>query len=150
MESRAALQLRLIEQNPRFLDQVAEIAPDGDADLEAQDFRDFVVPRCRECSGLLKPNVVFFGEGVKKRIVDEAFSLLAESDALLIVGSSVTVFSGYRFVRRAVKDQIPIFVANIGATRADAVASHVVRGIVGEVLTDLALDASRLRRRSIE
>lgn len=142
VEARAALQRRLVDLNPGFLARAVDLAPDGDADLEATDLRDFVVPRCSDCSGVLKPNVVFFGEGVKKSVVDDALSLLGEADALLIAGSSLTVFSGFRFVRRAVRDHIPVFVANIGVTRADQLAAHVVRGRIGDVLTELVRDAS--------
>lgn len=137
-DSRARVQQRLVAENPGFLERTGEMAPDGDADFEG-DLSDFVVPVCLECAGMLKPHVVFFGEGVERAVVAEAFSLLDEADALLVAGTSLTVFSGYRFVRRAVQDKKSVFVVNIGTTRADDLAALVVRGRVGDVLTEVAL-----------
>jgi NAD+-dependent protein deacetylase sirtuin 4 len=87
---------------------------------------------------VLKPGVVFFGEGVPKERVEAAFTIHDDADALLVVGSSLTVFSGYRFVRRAIEQKKPVFVVNVGATRADPVATLRVPGVAGDVLTLLA------------
>jgi NAD-dependent SIR2 family protein deacetylase len=96
------LQDELSALNTDWLDLDAAEAPDGDADLEGADFSSFVIPPCRRCGGLLKPDVVFFGENVPRDRVDAAFRHLDDADAMLIVGSSLMVYSGFRFVERAV------------------------------------------------
>lgn len=98
-------------------------APDGDAWLDDQVVSDFRVPACPDCGGMLKPAVVFFGENVPKPRVEYAFSRLAESRGLLVVGSSLTVFSGYRFCLWASKQGLPIALLSRGRTRADALAN---------------------------
>jgi NAD-dependent SIR2 family protein deacetylase len=105
--------------NPDWLDLDATEAPDGDADLEGADFSSFVVPACRQCGGLLKPDVVFFGENVPRDRVDAALRHLDEADAVLIVGSSLMVYSGFRFVERAASLRKPVAAVNLGRTRAD-------------------------------
>jgi NAD-dependent SIR2 family protein deacetylase len=94
-------------------------APDGDADVEAADFSTFAVPSCATCGGILKPDVVFFGENVPRNVVVTAMDHLQQSDAMLIVGSSLMVYSGFRFVREAAHAKIPIAAINLGRTRAD-------------------------------
>ena len=139
---RAALHERLTELNPGFAarHQAAESRPDGDVELD--DTADFVVPTCALCDGLLKPDVVFFGENVPPPRVArcyEAVDALADSGgALLVVGSSLTVMSGLRFVRRAAKAQTPVVIVNRGATRGDDLATYVVEHGCSEFLTDLA------------
>ena len=120
--SRAALQERLAAANVGFvLEGDVMAAPDGDADVD--DTGDFVVVGCERCAGALKPNVVFFGENVARETVDRCFAAVDGADALLVLGSSLTVHSGLRFVRRAHKRGIPIVVVNRGATRADELAT---------------------------
>jgi NAD-dependent SIR2 family protein deacetylase len=119
LESRDALQRQLDAMNPRWTDLDARSAPDGDADLEAQDFSTFDVPDCAACGGILKPDVVFFGEGVPKDRVDLAMTHLRRADAMLVVGSSLMVYSGYRFAQAAAEWGIPIAAVNLGRTRAD-------------------------------
>lgn len=87
--------------------------------LEGRDFDGFRVPDCVACGGMLKPDVVFFGEGVPRNRVSEAMAALNRADALLVVGSSLMVWSGFRFVRRAVDRKIPVAAINLGRTRAD-------------------------------
>lgn len=142
--SRAALQEWLLEQNP-WLSRTrsAYATPDGDAELDAGDCEEFVVPSCVQCSGVLKPAVVFFGENVPKARIDVAYQALAESEALLVVGSSLMVFSGFRFARRAADLGKPVVVINNGLTRADALAALKLQGECGAVL-DAAI--SRLER----
>ena len=111
-----------------------ESAPDGDAELPAEAIESFRVPVCEACGGVLKPDVVFFGENVPRERVDEAWRLYAEGDVLLVVGSSLTVYSGRRFIDRAQEDGVPITVVNLGPTRADKVAAVKVDGRLGEVL----------------
>jgi NAD-dependent SIR2 family protein deacetylase len=116
---RAELQDELGRLNPSWLDLDAADAPDGDADIESAEFASFVVPACRHCGGVLKPDVVFFGENVPKDRVEAATQHLAQADAMLIVGSSLMVYSGFRFVQAAARAGKPIAAVNLGKTRAD-------------------------------
>ena len=117
--SREAFQHALAANNPAFAKLAAMLGPDGDADLEDADFSGFRVPCCPSCGGMLKPAVVFFGEPVPKPRVERACQRLAEADALLVIGSSLTVFSGYRFCKLAIAQGQPIAALNLGRTRAD-------------------------------
>ena len=137
VEPRSEVQARLLQENPGFSPEDAAMAPDGDAELGGVD--DFRVVDCRACGGVLKPDVVFFGGSVPRPVVDDAFALLDTADALLVVGSSLAVFSGYRFVRRARERNIPVALVNLGPTRADGEATLRVEGRAGEVLAALAL-----------
>jgi NAD-dependent SIR2 family protein deacetylase len=116
---REEFQGELSQLNGNWLDLEATEAPDGDADLEDADFSSFVVPSCRRCDGVLKPDVVFFGENVPRDRVDAASRRLEEADAMLIVGSSLMLYSGYRFVERAASSGKPVAAVNLGRTRAD-------------------------------
>jgi NAD+-dependent protein deacetylase sirtuin 4 len=138
IESRSHLQSRLIELNPSWIAHEAPIAPDGDADLDHTIFDQFRVPPCLHCEGTLKPDVVFFGENVSPDIKDAAFSLFDESDVLLVVGSSLTVYSGFRFVRRANERSMPVIIINLGATRGDPHATVRLDARLGDVLPRLA------------
>ena len=135
---RAALQERLTHCNPGWLHHVAMSAPDGDADLEAQDFAQFDVPPCGQCGGVLKPDVVFFGESVPRERVAAVRAALERSDAVLVVGSSLMVYSGYRFVEEAAAAFKPVAIVNLGRTRADGVATLKVEYEVGAALLALA------------
>ena len=135
---RLALQQELTRCNPYWAELDARSAPDGDADLEHQDFAQFAVPACYECGGLLKPDVVFFGENVPRERVCAVRAALAGADALLVAGSSLMVYSGYRFVEDAVASNKPVAVVNIGRTRADAVLTLKVNHEVGAALDALA------------
>ncbi len=116
---RAEFQDELAQVNAEWLALDAADAPDGDADLECADFAAFCVPSCRACGGLLKPDVVFFGENVPRDVVATAQAHLMQADAMLIVGSSLMVYSGFRFVRAAADRGLPIAAVNLGRTRAD-------------------------------
>ena len=116
---RAELQKQLLASNPEWAEIEGRVAPDGDVDIEGRDFGSFVVPDCPQCGGILKPDVVFFGENVPKSRVDRAFEGVANADALLIVGSSLMVYSGYRFAEAAASAGKPIAAINLGRTRAD-------------------------------
>ena len=120
-----------------------EIAPDGDAELPAWAVEGFQVPACPACNGVIKPDVVFFGENVPAERVTAAWQLFETGDALLVVGSSLTVYSGRRFVHRAERDGIPIAIVNLGPTRADAAAAVKVDGPAGAVLTVVANTLTR-------
>ncbi len=138
---REALQQRLLKLNPGFatrLDDLAEQAaslPDGDAEVDRTG--EFVYPSCAVCGGVLKPDVVYFGENASKEVVTAAFDLLDVSDAVLVLGSSLTVMSGLRFVRRASRDGKPIVIVNDGATRGDDLATHRLHGRLEDVLADV-------------
>ena len=131
---RAAYQQRLARANPGWAGHPSAIAPDGDADLDDRHLAGFVVPGCADCGGTLRPDVVFFGETVPREVVDRAFALLEQSDAMLIVGSSLTVHSGYRFARRAAELGIPLAAVNRGVTRADPLLDFRVDSDAGEAL----------------
>jgi NAD-dependent SIR2 family protein deacetylase len=117
--ARDELQDELLRMNPGWIDLEASEAPDGDADLEGADFSSFAVPPCRYCGGVLKPDVVFFGESVPRDRVETAMQHLQRADAMLIVGSSLMVYSGFRFVEMAVRWGKPTAAINLGKTRAD-------------------------------
>lgn len=142
--TRADFQAELDRLNPGWRSLGAGIAPDGDALLENVDFDAFEVPACGECGGILKPGVVFFGEAIPRRRAAAALDWLEEADALLVVGSSLMVWSGYRFARRAAERGIPIAAINLGRTRADDKITLRIAGRCGETLTALMaqLDAT--------
>ncbi len=139
--SRAALADRLEAANPGFTERTERIgglavAPDADATVTDTDSFEFV--DCPECGGMLKPDIVYFGESVAKEIVEQAYSLVDSSEVLLVAGSSLTVFSGYRFVRHAAAAGIPVAILNRGATRGDDLATVKVDAGCSPVLTLLA------------
>jgi len=133
---RARIQAELARDNPRFAALQGATAPDGDADLDAE-FGDFIVPACESCGGLLKPGVVFFGDGVPRRRLDAALDALAQSDALLVVGSSLMVYSGYRFCVKAAEQGKPVAAVNLGNTRADGMLALKVRSACAGALEGL-------------
>ena len=139
---RAELQIRLQEANPDWLVPSGPLAPDGDADLEGLEFERFSVPDCLACGGMLKPDVVFFGESVPRERVVAAFNAVDDADAMLIVGSSLMVFSGYRFARRAVERGLPIAAINPGRGRADAQLSLKIGQPAELVLASLPSSSS--------
>jgi NAD-dependent SIR2 family protein deacetylase len=116
---RERLQSDMCRRNPAFAALDAVEAPDGDADLEGVAFDRFDVPACDRCGGLLKPDVVFFGEGVPGERVRTAMAAIDAADAMLVVGSSLMVYSGYRFVKAMAETGKPIAAVNLGRTRAD-------------------------------
>ncbi len=134
VSSRRLLQAKLKVMNPELGLQTPDVAPDGDAELPAALTEDFRVPACEACGGVLKPDVVFFGENVPAPRVARAYEMLTHAEVLLVVGSSLTVFSGYRFVVRSVKEGKPVLILNQGPTRGDADASLKLEGRLGEVL----------------
>ena len=114
--SRAGLQAVMTDANPGW-QSIAAPAPDGDAEIDAAAVEAFVAPRCERCGGLLKPDVVFFGENVPRDRYERAREALAGADALLVAGSSLMVYSGFRFVRMAHEAALPIAIVNRGRTR---------------------------------
>lgn len=135
--TRAQVQQSLAERNPDWAGLRAATAPDGDADLDGQDFSQFSVPPCPRCDGLLKPDVVFFGENVPRQRYLQAQAALQGSDAVLVVGSSLMVYSGYRFARNAHEAGLPIAIVNRGRTRADDLASLKIDADVAVLSTSL-------------
>ncbi|MEE4378943.1 MAG: NAD-dependent protein deacetylase [Candidatus Competibacteraceae bacterium] len=136
--SRHVFQQRLEALNPDFLQHSAASAPDGDAVLESVDFSRFQIPACPCCGGVLKPGVVFFGETVPRPRVERAYARLAEANALLVVGSSLMVYSGFRFCRAAYEQSKPQAAVNLGRTRADELFAHKISAPCGDTLTALA------------
>jgi NAD-dependent deacetylase sirtuin 4 len=134
---RDVLQTTLEAYNPTF-NQKGEWRADGDVVLEEAAVEGFVVPECEACGGVLMPDVVFFGGSVPKTTVAEAHGWLDASDALLVVGSSLTVFSGYRFARHAHATGKPVVLVTYGETRADAIAALRVDAPIGTVVPALA------------
>ena len=116
---RSAMQAELLARNPPFAHRQAEMAPDGDAYLENADFSGFDVPDCPHCGGILKPDVVFFGETIPRARIERSIAALQAADALLVIGSSLMVYSGFRYCRLAAEHGMPIAAVNPGRTRAD-------------------------------
>jgi NAD-dependent SIR2 family protein deacetylase len=139
--SRALLAEKLDALNPGFTERaeaIGGLAVAPDADAVVADTASFRYLDCPSCGGMLKPNIVYFGENVPKAVVEHAFSLIDAADALLVAGSSLTVFSGYRFVRHAAALGIPVGIVNRGPTRGDDLATVKVEGGCSELLTLLA------------
>lgn len=139
--SRDALAGRLEALNPGFAEAVGaiadvEIAPDADAVIESTE--GFVVADCERCGGVLKPDIVYFGENVPKERVARAFALVDEAQALLVAGSSLAVLSGLRFVKHAAKRGMPVVIVNRGTTRGDELADLRVHAGASPTLTALA------------
>ncbi len=120
---RESVQCMLAEANPEWLEITASTAPDGDADLEQVDFNAFREPVCPHCCGMLKPDVVFFGENVPRERVCVATDALHRSDAMLVVGSSLMVYSGFRFAQMARDAGMELAILTLGRTRADHLAT---------------------------
>lgn len=139
--TRAALHDLLEAANPGFAEhaeQVGGIAVAPDADAVVADTESFRVVDCPACAGMLKPDIVYFGESVPKDRVAEAYSMVEQAEALLVAGSSLTVFSGFRFVRHAAALGLPVVIVNRGRTRGDELATVKVDGGCSELLTLLA------------
>lgn len=144
LRMRHDLHAELEANNPHWLELDAAAGPDGDADLEV-DFSDFRVPPCGRCGqGVLKPDVVFFGDSVPASRVEMALAAVNDADALLVIGSSLMVYSGYRFARVAAQRNTPIACLNLGRTRADELYALKLERPIGTTLAALiaALEAS--------
>ena len=137
--SRVTMDHLLTELNPS-VNRTAdfEFTPDGDAEVEAA--ADFRIPGCPKCGGVLKPDVVFFGESVPTAVVELAMKRLDEADALLVAGTSLSVNSGLRFARRAARANKPIVIVNIGSTKADELATAKIEANTSLVLERLLVD----------
>jgi NAD-dependent SIR2 family protein deacetylase len=137
--ARSVLQHRLATMNPQIDEpqvlEHAELRPDGDA--VAHDWQEFRLVGCVQCGGRLKPDVVFFGESVPKARVEAAYALVERAEVLVVLGSSLTVMSGLRFVRHQVKRLQPVVIINRGATRGDELATLKIDHGCSEALTEI-------------
>jgi NAD-dependent SIR2 family protein deacetylase len=137
---RTEIQQWLLDANPTFAptgpagEVVPEARPDGDAELELDEFQDFRLPQCGACGGVLQPDVIFFGDNIPPQRTTDALQLADEADAVLVVGSSLMVFSGYRFAKLAAQTNKPIAAINLGKTRADDLIGLKVEASAVEVL----------------
>ncbi|XP_036679738.1 NAD-dependent protein lipoamidase sirtuin-4, mitochondrial isoform X2 [Balaenoptera musculus] len=131
---RGALQERFEVLNPTWSAEAHGLAPDGDVFLTEEQVQSFRVPPCSRCGGPLKPDVVFFGDTVNPDKVDFVHRRVKEADSLLVVGSSLQVYSGYRFILTAQEKKLPIAILNIGPTRSDDLACLKLDSRCGELL----------------
>jgi len=136
--ARTELDRRLRAANPGWdTELAAAVNPDGDAVLDDQAAGSFQVVDCSACHGVLKPDVVFFGENVPRPRAEACYAMVERSKALIVLGSSLTVMSGFRYVRHAARLQRPIVIVNQGATRGDAHATATLDAPLGRTLTEL-------------
>ena len=141
LEERAHLQVRMKALNPAWLLHASHVAPDGDAEVSAEQIEDFVVPECLQCGGVMKPKVVFFGDNVPRDVVDRAYAEVDAAGLLLVAGTSLAVFSGYRFLRRAAERKIPIAIINRGPVRGEEHATLKLEASTGTTLQALLASA---------
>jgi NAD-dependent SIR2 family protein deacetylase len=132
--SRAVLQQEMAALNPDWLSRNAAAPARPDGDVELDDTADFKVPTCSTCGGNLKPDVVFFGENVPRKRVERCYELVDAAEALLVLGTSLTVMSGFRFVRHAAKRGLPVVIVNRGVTRGDDLATYKLEHGTSEFL----------------
>jgi len=135
--TRIELDRRLGEANPEFEATSVTVNPDGDAAVDEAAMSAFHVVGCGVCRGVLKPDVVFFGESVPPQRVQESYAMVEKAGMLLVLGSSLTVMSGRRFVLRAAKLGVPVAIVNQGATRGDQCAEVIVDAPLGTILPEL-------------
>eukprot|EP01118_Nematostelium_gracile_P015759 TRINITY_DN6373_c0_g1_i1.p1 TRINITY_DN6373_c0_g1~~TRINITY_DN6373_c0_g1_i1.p1 ORF type:complete len:332 (+),score=63.54 TRINITY_DN6373_c0_g1_i1:140-997(+) len=145
--SRSTFQKELIELNPNWVKTIKRVVkdkdvenvarPDGDFDLGERDFTKFNVPSCHACQGIIKPHVVMFGENVPRIKVDTAFKKISECDGVLVMGTSLQVWSAFRFVKAASEDKKDICIVNIGPTRGDPLSFLKVEARLGDISTQL-------------
>jgi NAD-dependent SIR2 family protein deacetylase len=136
--TRQSLDARLTEANRSWRATIASVNPDGDVDLPDEALDGFFVVDCLDCGGVLKPDVVYFGENVPPDRVATAYALLDEAASMLVLGSSLAVFSGRRFVVRAAQAGLPVAIVNDGPTRCDDLATVRIHARLGETLTRLS------------
>lgn len=136
--SRNHVQHFLLENNQQLKGMTSSPAPDGDVQLDQFDFSSISIPKCEYCAGILKPDVVFYGENVPANRVKNCFAALESSDAVLVVGSSLMVYSSFRFIRRAHEMDLPIVILNQGVTRADDLLVNKIEQECGTALSMVA------------
>lgn len=145
LSSRQVLQEQLVNLNPSIAVRRFRAAPDGDADVELCSTDVIQVPECERCGGFLKPDVVFYGDSVPKPVVADVFAATEAADALLVVGSSLMVFSSFRFCRKAHEQRTPMAAINLGKTRADEWFATKVEADCTEVLPAVVTRMEGLR-----
>ncbi|MBV9203841.1 MAG: NAD-dependent protein deacetylase [Actinobacteria bacterium] len=148
--SRAELHRRLAAANPGWdtTARAAAVNPDGDAALDPAAAESFRVVPCSACRGVLKPDVVFYGENVPRPRAESCYALVERASSLVVLGSSLTVMSGLRFVKHAAGRQLPVVIVNQGATRGDSYASATLDAPLGPTLTALVAELELTRRLS--
>lgn len=144
---RHEFQMILNQLNPQLLEKAAEfkssneshekIKPDGDIEILQEDIDKFYLPECPECGGYLKPNIVFFADNVPRSRIEKVVRCIIDSDGILVLGSSLTVFSGYRIVLQAKELGIPVAIINIGQTRADKIADLKIDAKCSDILKQI-------------
>ncbi|EDW53052.1 NAD-dependent protein deacylase Sirt4 [Drosophila sechellia] len=127
----------LASLNPAFKDAPDMIRPDGDVEIPLEYIENFRIPECTQCGGDLKPEIVFFGDSVPRPRVDQIAGMVYNSDGLLVLGSSLLVFSGYRVVLQTKDLKLPVAIVNIGETRADHLADIKISAKCGDVIPKL-------------
>lgn len=137
-------QLMLNQLNPKLLQKAAlfetspeKQRPDGDIEILQEDIDQFFLPECPKCSGFLKPNIVFFGDNVPRPRIEKVVKTIIDSDGVLVLGSSLTVFSGYRIVLQAKELGLPVAVINIGQTRADKIVDIKIEAKCSEIMKSI-------------
>lgn len=130
-------QMILTQLNTHIQDTSSMVRPDGDIELPQETVDNFVLPACPNCGGNLKPDIVFFGDNIPLKRIEKVISMILHSDGVLILGSSLTVFSGYRIVLQAKELGLPVAIVNIGPTRGDSKADLKIDAKCGDVLSQL-------------
>lgn len=140
------LQLILNQLNPSLLEKAnafdsspEKMKPDGDIEILQEDIDKFYLPECPECGGYLKPNIVFFADNVPRSRIEKVVRTIIDSDGVLVLGSSLTVFSGYRIVLQAKELGLPVAVVNIGETRADKIVDLKINAKCSEIMKMIKL-----------
>ncbi|XP_013167852.1 PREDICTED: NAD-dependent protein deacylase Sirt4-like [Papilio xuthus] len=134
---RYELQQTMMQQNPDMENSVTMIRPDGDVELSREQIEKFRVPLCPNCQGPLKPDIVFFGDNVPKERVEKVRNEVSESDAIFVLGSSLTVYSSYRIILQAKEEKKEVAILNIGPTRADNIVDIKISTKCSDILMDL-------------
>ncbi|XP_051172675.1 NAD-dependent protein deacylase Sirt4-like isoform X2 [Leptopilina boulardi] len=135
--SRYSFQEFLDKLNPNFISTDTKIRPDGDVELSQEQVDEFNIPPCSNCQGILKPDIVFFGDNVTREVVQQVKNEVKVADSLLVLGTSLNTFSGYRIILQAVDAKKPIAIVSIGETRGDNHANIKIQGRCGEVLSKI-------------
>ena len=130
-------QMILDQMNPHMEDKSTMIRPDGDVELPQEYVEIFKIPPCPKCGGDMKPEIVFFGDNVPRTRIEKVVRMIIESDGVLVLGSSLTVFSGYRIVLQAKELGLPVGIINIGVTRGDPKADLKISGKCGDIIPNL-------------
>lgn len=143
---RFELQKTFDKLNPSMTVRSTMIRPDGDVDLSQEQVEGFIVPPCKNCGGVLKPDIVFFGDNVSRNIVESVRSNVDSADCLLILGTTLSTFSGYRIALQAKDAKKPMAVVNIGETRVDNIVDIKISARCGDVLSRVSLEGAQHKK----